>query len=540
MACVTHPGSSYSEVSSSPHRLIRLLESNDVPLDADIPVIRGIISDNHSRLDALNSRLHDLPTAEGQHELELTTERDRLVEVVRRHTAIVSPIRRVPPELISEIFAFTPCTRRVNGHTVNWPPWRLGHICSSWRSTALSSPFLWSSIEIIWFIDSSLADIYPLSMIETQLLRSGNVPLEVCIDFMCYEDSPAESALIELLVLHCHRWVSFCIAGSRSAARVLEDVHGRVPQLKRFHFVDFKGTTDCISISVAPSLREIILTSSQFRAISPRFLVPWNQITRYCGVYSAQDQMNILEGAPNLEECGIGFTGGLDANQDGRVATLPHLRRLYVADACVLYHLTAPSLGALYLEGWLDALLPFLRRSSCQLTKLVMNYCQFRWQLVSVLRCLPKLEYFAIINTEDLDLGELTDLWTSMTLSGSPTDLCPSLTFLAVGYTYNNEYFSEAFFIMMRSRIQPTLRSRLSFLRIILDSHDDSVPEGELGQFAGFLDEIEGLDVAFLYTDDDEGRIFGERERILSEELTIGARSTRNARSQFLSRSGFR
>ncbi|KAJ7437440.1 hypothetical protein B0H11DRAFT_2107177 [Mycena galericulata] len=502
----------------SPLRLKRLLESNDVPLDADIPVIRGIVLHKQARIRVLNSQLDALQATMER----ILRERDEITDSVRKHAAVVSPVRRVPSELISKILALTPCTRHVNGLAVTCPPWRLGHICSSWRSAALSSPFLWSSIEIIWCIDSHLADIYPLSMIETQLLLSGKVPLEVYIDSVHYEDSLAESALIDLLILHCHRWASFCACISGSP-RVLEDVYGRVPQLKRFQFISHEETTDCIAVSVAPSVREIILTNSKFRGISPRFLVPWNQITRYCGVYSPLDQMNILEGASNLEECGLGFTGDLDNVQAGRMVVLPHLRRLYVADADLLDHLTAPSLGVLFLEGSLDPLSPFLQRSYCQLTKLVLGDCQFHGQLVSTLRLLSKLEYLAVNHPERLARDELTDLWASMSVSGSSSNLCPSLTFLALGYAYSDEYFSEAFFIMIRSRIHPTLPSRLSFLRILLDSR--FLPDRRLNPFTSFLDEIEGLDVAFQYTDDEEGTASAERERILFGELTIGTRS---------------
>ncbi|KAJ7260930.1 hypothetical protein B0H12DRAFT_962754, partial [Mycena haematopus] len=67
---------------------------------------------------------------------------------------ILSPIRRVPPEIVAEIFLyfapsiihpsdFLPDIRRTHPTHV-WLPWKLGHICYQWRTTALSLRPLWA------------------------------------------------------------------------------------------------------------------------------------------------------------------------------------------------------------------------------------------------------------------------------------------------------------------------------------------------------------------------------------------------------------
>ncbi|KAJ7689314.1 hypothetical protein B0H17DRAFT_937479, partial [Mycena rosella] len=121
-------------------RLIHLLESNDPPFDSDTLSIRQIISGRQAHLAALDAQLNAL-----RNEMDrLSAERDKTVECIRHHTAVISPIRRLPPELLCEIFAATlPGTRRVGTTTVNCPPWRLAHICSPWRAVAVADPFLW-------------------------------------------------------------------------------------------------------------------------------------------------------------------------------------------------------------------------------------------------------------------------------------------------------------------------------------------------------------------------------------------------------------
>ncbi|KAJ7087450.1 hypothetical protein C8R44DRAFT_650196 [Mycena epipterygia] len=131
-------------------RLAHLLASNDIPLDSEIPAIHQFISDNQSRVDALDARIDVLRIAMKK----LIAERDPIQESVRKHAAIVSTICRVPPDVMCQIFALTlPHTMRIRLLPVKRPPWRLGHICRSWRNWALADPFLWRSI-ITVFLNS--------------------------------------------------------------------------------------------------------------------------------------------------------------------------------------------------------------------------------------------------------------------------------------------------------------------------------------------------------------------------------------------------
>ncbi|KAJ7651234.1 hypothetical protein FB45DRAFT_731279, partial [Roridomyces roridus] len=127
--------------SSSPGSpCTHLLKSNNAPTETEIPPIQLFISENQSRLDALDVQIDDL-RAQMQ---RLQSQRDAVADCVRRHIAVVSVLRRVPPELISEIFVWT----LAGGQTWDAPPWYLGLICRSWRGIALSTPFLWSCIVV--------------------------------------------------------------------------------------------------------------------------------------------------------------------------------------------------------------------------------------------------------------------------------------------------------------------------------------------------------------------------------------------------------
>ncbi|KAJ7686040.1 hypothetical protein B0H14DRAFT_2188627, partial [Mycena olivaceomarginata] len=106
------------------------LVTNEAPVEVEIPVIQAIITDRRLRVDALIARIDILRATRDR----LITERDEMAEHARQCTAVLWPVRRLPPELIYEIFARTlPCTRRVGHETVDQAPWDLGHISRLWR-----------------------------------------------------------------------------------------------------------------------------------------------------------------------------------------------------------------------------------------------------------------------------------------------------------------------------------------------------------------------------------------------------------------------
>ncbi|KZP22084.1 hypothetical protein FIBSPDRAFT_825072, partial [Athelia psychrophila] len=67
---------------------------------------------------------------------ELCRKRDEIQSFAIAHKALVSPIRQVPPEVITEVFLHS-----VEGNHES--PLLLASICRRWRLIALSSPQIW-------------------------------------------------------------------------------------------------------------------------------------------------------------------------------------------------------------------------------------------------------------------------------------------------------------------------------------------------------------------------------------------------------------
>ncbi|KAJ7748606.1 hypothetical protein B0H16DRAFT_1725426 [Mycena metata] len=167
----THPKSPWPIASDVQRALASLLSTNNVPLPAEVTMIRNLIH-------RLTTELAE-GTGWGNHQLQLPAAEGRL----DAYRGILSPVRRIPTELLCEIFlAVLPeaglagrpsdslkVTRRHDKQTFYTAPWSLGQVCQRWRATAVGYAALWTRITL---------SRNPI-LIETQLYRSGNVPLDV-------------------------------------------------------------------------------------------------------------------------------------------------------------------------------------------------------------------------------------------------------------------------------------------------------------------------------------------------------------------------
>ncbi|KAF8055141.1 hypothetical protein FPV67DRAFT_1372518, partial [Lyophyllum atratum] len=76
----------------------------------------------------------------------LIAKREEVAEQLSRFRFAAAPYKRLPAEVLSDIFVWT-----LDGHSVYFPPaslsrapWVLRQICSSWRQVALKEPRLWN------------------------------------------------------------------------------------------------------------------------------------------------------------------------------------------------------------------------------------------------------------------------------------------------------------------------------------------------------------------------------------------------------------
>ncbi|KAJ7117462.1 hypothetical protein C8R44DRAFT_563798, partial [Mycena epipterygia] len=112
------------------------LGNNNPPAEFNIPAIREFVARGSARRTRLDAKIASLRASLDA----LLQERNPLDAEIRKHEGALSPLRRMPTELLSLIFKYT-----LPPHTpgARSGPWVIGAVCSRWRTIVLSQPNLW-------------------------------------------------------------------------------------------------------------------------------------------------------------------------------------------------------------------------------------------------------------------------------------------------------------------------------------------------------------------------------------------------------------
>ncbi|KAJ6518255.1 hypothetical protein C8R47DRAFT_1000144 [Mycena vitilis] len=490
--------------------LTHLLSTNNSPSDVEISLIRDSVSDGSLRITALNAQIDALSALLAR----LIVERDGMAEKLQKYSVVLAPARRIPAELVCEIFSWTLVDKRgVDDDKADSVPWYLGHVCRSWRHTAAGFPLLWRAVSVY---HSEVHRHQPLDMLHTQLARSANTLLDINVGWWAEEIGDA-LPLLDALLPHSNRWNSLRLGCSASSFALLLPsflpVKGQLAQLKSLHF-DVGGWEPAAPrmspdfFSIAPCLREVFLISPDFHEYSPTPFLPWQQITHYRAFLPVAELFDVFRTVPNLVEATLQTDDETEGRMDVTPLALPHLRRLHVEDGGVLTQITAPMLN--YLSSHIIDYIPlFLLRSSCQLTTLVLAasmanpvFAVPSEDVISLLRNIPTLRNLLLqANFEEYDdeNNENNDeVLRAMTLSGSADDLCPKLDHFAYGSTMTEgeeDPFSPYLFVaMIRSRLHPDAGHSLSSAKLFSALGRQYSPA--VAQIAPLIHQ--GFDVSFV------------------------------------------
>ncbi|KAK7001462.1 hypothetical protein R3P38DRAFT_2649592, partial [Favolaschia claudopus] len=162
------PMSRYREPALSESPFYEHLHTNYIPMDAGIAQIRGHLAPHEEEFARLDTLIRDL-----------VAKRDRIKRYLDAHKALISCLRRLPPELLQKIFVDCLPTTHNAVMSVAAAPLLLGHICSHWRAVAFSTPRLWDSLHVSAEFVSR--DLVKSAAIVDWLTRAGSRPLSLSI-----------------------------------------------------------------------------------------------------------------------------------------------------------------------------------------------------------------------------------------------------------------------------------------------------------------------------------------------------------------------
>ncbi|KAJ7138176.1 hypothetical protein C8R44DRAFT_944680 [Mycena epipterygia] len=181
----------------------RLLNSNETPLDPDSTIVNSVISKARASLALVEQEL----SRPRDRVKQLEEKRASLLTHLAKNTVILSPLRRIPPEVLGEIFLWTlPLVGalRAKDFDVADSPWVLTHVSRHWRAVSLSIPSLCSL-----FVVKSPEEPRPLPLVKAQIQRAQSLKIHFYGDQK--SDSRPQIELFRCLAEHSAHWQELSI-----------------------------------------------------------------------------------------------------------------------------------------------------------------------------------------------------------------------------------------------------------------------------------------------------------------------------------------
>ena len=404
-----------------------LLGTNYVPTDSETRQILNLLSQSLSELCRLDTEIDRLRAII----YDLLEQRHKTRKFVNDHRALLSPARRLPSEIVGEIFVHCLPTTRNAVKSTREAPLLLGRICSAWRNISLLTPRLWSSMHLVIPVHSDPSKIDTIIQLRCEALkewlgRSGTLPLSVSLttsDSYYPHSSPGATPLMATLIQFSRRWnsIDLCLPYdllesfdilTKDDVPCLEIIKismcnwtnvswhfpilGTAPRLHRVSFVFFQGNPLNLPLSWA-RLAELSLETVH-NARSPNF----------------SDALAMLKQCCNLQSFTLGIfsalSGGSSPPSEPVELLALHTLRLRSSlknsdELTVIFdHLFTPSLVELEVTSIIHSAIshsalrshvPFmslLTRSSCSLERLTLSeYPISSEALIECLHLVPTL-----------------------------------------------------------------------------------------------------------------------------------------------------
>ncbi|KAJ7498129.1 hypothetical protein B0H11DRAFT_1998796 [Mycena galericulata] len=423
-------------ISATPETLAqhqKLMTTNEPPNGPELAYIRAVVSKTGPRLACLDDEILRLKAQLKQ----LEKDRAVLSEYHTQNTAIISPLRRMPPEILGEIFSWTLPLAVLDARE---SPWVLTRVCSLWRAVSISEPSLWSLVHI----NFPQNDAYPLTMIETHIQRAQTLKIHF---FGCTKkDARPQVQMFKLLSDHSDCWEELTLQLTADLVPHLVALAGRLPVLRKL-WVQWDGAGSQNGVDSLKCFENAyslvdVGASNEYRFI-PIVLPPHSHITRYDFDAPLDTHRAMLKLAPNLVEARIhvSFDGDEPWPPSDETIQLSRLRRLYVSNAEILDYLSASVLeeaAIFYTEEDTDfctSLVPFLIRSSCPLRRLCLKGLPDPQSTATILEKCSTITELAIIITDSASQGDETFRSLLTLLDGSRgTWVSPQLSEICFGF----------------------------------------------------------------------------------------------------------
>ncbi|KAF7299745.1 hypothetical protein HMN09_00980400 [Mycena chlorophos] len=452
------------------------LGSNYVPCDEELEQLRAYIREPLCRLAALEDRMAAL---RAQLDL-LTSQRDALKATIDEHKALLSPMRRVPEDILREVFEYCLAAEPVVLIDARRAPMLLTHVCAHWRHLAHAMPSLWGAVHIPGSTFSQPGGIggmlkFNSAIVGGWLARTKDTTQPMSLSMSFRSLNQTLGIVLQDTFPRLRRLELTLESGDNLYMQPF--LRQKPKDLPRLEVLKIDSKEDSgphfwpgVELLSLPTLRSVSL---RIRVDPMRLPLPWNDLLElnlrcffsattmpavFVGGLSVADSLDVVRRCPRLRKCSFQITRGGQFQQRPAVHTT-ELRDLALSDAIFLpqflERLDAPSLERLELAPKAgrenDDRIAFLRAlqpHTAHLTAVDFVVTLFNTQtltallsMVPLLRCLTlragQANPDGVISREEILDNSVLGSLTPMAFSDASV-YCPFLTHV--------EFFSCAMF----------------------------------------------------------------------------------------------
>ncbi|KAI5893402.1 uncharacterized protein SCHCODRAFT_02574911 [Schizophyllum commune H4-8] len=170
---------------------------------------------------------------------------------IAHEMSLLAPVNTLPPEILGEVFMTISSYRGYE--KIDYIVCILCHVCTKWRTIAMSMPMLWNTIDLAYIED--IADPF----LSLQLQLSGNLPLHLETDYWGRSNLQLLNDLSDTLTT---RVESIRIEGDGSLLSSLRTHEFSSLVAADITLLDEKSCDSLSFLARAPALRELDVTVS--------------------------------------------------------------------------------------------------------------------------------------------------------------------------------------------------------------------------------------------------------------------------------------
>ncbi|KAJ7196793.1 hypothetical protein GGX14DRAFT_671912 [Mycena pura] len=453
LACSTHcpPGPPPKDFQLPASPCPELLITNSVPSDFQANEIHKLILDTDAEISALGAEITRVRRALDRLELR----RAGLSDFVKSHRPVVSVVRRLPTDILDEIFSHY--LDASDPYYTALGPRRLLHlvgVCDRWRTIALGSPLLWRHVVAI-------SNKLKMQQISLQLQRSAPVALSIHLAVASMTGMRRElNSTLDPLLTESRRWQNLFLRMHPSDFKLLATSGAEFPILEKLDLEVRESVPGHAALFLRSLPALVHLTLTAYETSIPDVLdFIWVQL-RTCTLIECwtDDILRILPlFSAGARVCVNDCSARADVHPTS-VHTVVSDLSVWCYDSedtdILLDALTAPCLKRFQIGGHysLPRIITFFNRSACALTHLTMDISyldRFAGELLTLFRS-PHARDIVDLGSRSGDLtGQFMDVLAMR-------DVVPNLRVLAFGCV---ERLDEAKLLEICENRRSTLQS---------------------------------------------------------------------------------